>query len=263
MKELLVIKVGGNVIDDAEKLNPFLKKFSVISSPKILVHGGGKLATDLSEKLGIETKMIDGKRITNEDTLKIVTMVYGGLINKTIVTKLSALQINAMGVCGADIGLIPAKKREVKDIDYGYVGDVLTDSIPAQRWADLLDKNICPVVAPITSDSSGHLLNTNADTIASSIAQALSKIYKVTLVYCFEKDGVLKNPNDESSVIPIIQPQAYATLKSEGVISKGMIPKLDNSWEAIKNGVFKVIIGNALQIDELIALKSGTQLVLN
>jgi acetylglutamate kinase len=260
MKELFIIKVGGNIIDNAEKLNTFLKKLSAINSPKILVHGGGKLATDLSAKLGIEAKMVDGKRITDEDTLKIVTMVYGGLINKTIVAKLTKLGTNAMGVCGADMGLIPAKKREVGAIDYGFVGDVLVDKIPTEQWADLLDKNICAVVAPITADATGQLLNTNADTIASSIAQALSRQYNTTLIYCFEKDGVLKNPQDESSVIKSIQPETYTTLKSEGVISKGMIPKLDNSWDAINKGVHKVIIGNALQVDKLISSSVGTQL---
>lgn len=263
MKELFIIKVGGNVIDDAEKLNAFLKKFSAINALKILVHGGGKLATDLSAKLGIEAKMIDGKRITDADTLKVVTMVYGGLINKTIVAKLDKLGVNAIGVCGADMGLIPAKKREVGTIDYGFVGDVLVDKIPVEQWAGLLDKNVCPVVAPITADASGQLLNTNADTIASSIAQALSKTYKTSLVYCFEKDGVLQNPDDETTVIHSIQPAMYSNLKSTGVISKGMIPKLDNSWDAINKGVAKVIIGNALQVDKLISSSAGTQLSLN
>lgn len=263
MKELFIIKVGGNVIDDAERLSAFLKKFSAINAVKILVHGGGKLATDLSEKLGIEAKMIDGKRITDADTLKVVTMVYGGLINKTIVAKLDKLEVNAVGVCGADLGLIPAKKREVGAIDYGFVGDVLVDKIPVEHWASLLDKNVCPVVAPITADESGQLLNTNADTIASSIAQALSKTYKTSLVYCFEKDGVLQNPDDETSVIHNIQPAMYSNLKNTGVISKGMIPKLDNSWDAINKGVAKVIIGNALQVDKLISSSAGTQLSLN
>jgi acetylglutamate kinase len=263
MKELFVIKVGGNVIDDGKKLDAFLEKFHAISSLKILVHGGGKLATDLSAKLGVEAKMVDGKRITDEETLKIVTMVYGGLINKTIVAKLNKLGTNAIGVSGADMGLVPAKKREVKEIDYGFVGDVLVDKIPVEQWNNLLDKNICAVVAPITADASGQLLNTNADTIASSIAQALNKIYKTTLIYCFEKDGVLQNPADERSVIKKIQPQTYTTLKSEGIISKGMIPKLDNSWDAINKGVSEVVIGNASQVDELISSTGGTHLSLN
>jgi acetylglutamate kinase len=263
MKELFIIKVGGNVIDDTGKLDIFLKKFNAQKGHKILVHGGGKLATDMSVKLGIEAKMVDGKRITDAETLKIVTMVYAGQINKSIVAALNTLGTNALGVCGADMNLIPAIKRAVGNIDYGFVGDVLLDKIPVKHWTDLLDKNICPVVAPITADASGQLLNTNADTIASSIAQALSKIYKVTLIYCFEKDGVLRDPNDESSVIAMIQPQAYSALKNGGIISKGMIPKLDNAWDAMKAGVNKVIIGNALQIDSLLDSKAGTHLSLS
>jgi acetylglutamate kinase len=262
MKELFIIKVGGNVIDDPEKLNAFLKKFNAIKAHKILVHGGGKLATDLSAKLGIEAKMVEGKRITDAETLKIVTMVYAGIINKSIVAQLNTLGTNTLGVCGADMHLIPAKKREVGAIDYGFVGDVLIEKIPVENWAALLNNNICPVVAPITSDAAGQLLNTNADTIASSIAQALSKVYKVTLIYCFEKDGVLKDPNDEASVIPNIESQTYLSLKADGIISKGMIPKIDNSFDAIKKGVNKVIIGNALQVDKLLASTAGTHLSL-
>jgi acetylglutamate kinase len=263
MKELFIIKVGGNIIDDEGKLSAFLKKFNAISSHKILVHGGGKLATDMSAKLGIEAKMVEGKRITDKETLKVVTMVYCGIINKSIVGQLNALGTNALGVCGADMNLIPAKKRDVGTIDYGFVGDVLLEKIPVEQWTNLLDATICPVVASITSDSTGQLLNTNADTIASSLAQALSKTYKVTLIYCFEKDGVLKNPDDEGSVIRNIQPQTYTTLKAEGIISKGMIPKLDNSFDAMKRGVAKVIIGNALQVDKLLASSGGTHLSLN
>jgi len=263
MKELYIIKVGGNVIDDEKNLGIFLKKFSAINAPKILVHGGGKLATDLSSKLGIEAKMVDGKRITDGNTLEIVTMVYAGLINKSIVAKLNSLGTNTLGVCGADMGLIPAKKRKVGTIDYGFVGDILMDDIPAKKWTDLLDNNICAVVAPITADAKGQLLNTNADTIASSIAQALSKAYKTTLIYCFEKDGVLSNPKDDTSVIREIQMKMYAQLKSEGIISKGMIPKMDNSWEAINKGVAKVVIGNALEVDKLISSTGGTHLSLD
>jgi len=189
--------------------------------------------------------------------------VYAGLINKSIVAKLNALGTNALGVCGADMGLIPAKKRTVAAIDYGFVGDMLVDEIPTKKWTDLLDNNICTVIAPITADAKGQLLNTNADTIASSIAQALSKTYKTTLIYCFEKDGVLQNPKDESSVIKEIQLKMYAQLKSEGIISKGMIPKMDNSWEAINKGVSKVVIGNALEVDKLISSAGGTHLSLD
>lgn len=262
MKELFVIKVGGNVIDDEDDLNSFLAQFSKVELPKILVHGGGKIATEISERLGIETKMVDGKRVTDKDTLKIVTMVYAGLINKTIVAKLNALGNDTLGICGADLNLIPAKKRTDSAIDYGYVGDIITSKIPAERWAKMLEKNISLVVAPITADSSGGLLNTNADTIASALAQALSKTFKVTLIYGFEKDGVLQNPGDDGSVIPVIYPHSYLELKNAGVISKGMIPKLDNAWEAMNNGVFKVIIGNALKLDKIISAEAGTYLAL-
>ncbi len=262
MRELFIIKVGGNVIDDEKDMDLFLEKFSKIPFPKILVHGGGKIATEVSERLGIEAKMVDGKRITDKDTLKIVTMVYAGLVNKTIVGKLNRLGNSSLGICGADLNLIPARKRTGTAIDYGYVGDIITSEIPVERWAGMLDKDICPVVAPITAASNGGLLNTNADTIASALAQALCKTFKVTLIYCFEKDGVLQNPKDENSVIPVITPESYMLLKSSGVISKGMIPKLDNSWEAIRNGVYKVIIGNANKINELINSNLGTRLVL-
>jgi acetylglutamate kinase len=262
MEELFIIKVGGNVIDDDKNLNAFLEKFHEIKAHKILIHGGGKIATEISAKLGIETKMVDGKRITDKETMKIVTMVYAGLINKTIVAKLNTMGTNALGICGADMNLIPAVKRPVTEIDFGYVGDILTYKIPAKQWAGLLAQNSCPVVAPITSDNTGALLNTNADTIASALAQALSKLYSVSLIYCFEKDGVLQNPNDENSAIPVIKPVTYTDLKNRGIISKGMLPKMNNSWEALNNGVLKVIIGNAMKLDKLINSIEGTRLVL-
>jgi acetylglutamate kinase len=262
-KELLIVKVGGNVIDSEENLFSFLKKFSAIKGHKILIHGGGKLATDLSNALGIEAKMVDGKRITDAETLKVVVMVYSG-INKTVTAELNALDTEATGVCGAGLNLLPAKKREKGDIDYGFAGDILLDKIPVEKWDMLLEQGICPVVAPLTADATGQLLNTNADTIASCIAQALSKLYSVKLIYCFEKDGVLKNPIDETSVIEHIEPEQYVILKEQGVISKGMIPKLDNAWNALRSGVDKVIIGNAFHIDKLTASehKTGTLLSL-
>lgn len=262
-KELTIVKVGGNIIDDDAKLHYFLEKFNAVQGAKILVHGGGKLATDLSARLGIEAKMVDGRRITDSRTLEIVVMVYNG-INKSIAAKLNALGTKSIGVCGADMNLIPAKKREKGNIDYGFVGDIIPEEIPVNDWNMFLDKGICTVVAPITADAAGQLLNTNADTIASSVAQALSKLYAVKLIYCFEKDGVLKNPDDEASVIESIEPEEYVTLKEQGVISKGMIPKLDNAWNALKNGVDKVIIGNALHIEKLTSSihKTGTLLSL-
>jgi acetylglutamate kinase len=262
-KELTIVKIGGNIIDNADKLQSFLEKFNAIQGAKILVHGGGKLATDMSAKLGIEAKMINGRRITDLQTLEIVAMVYSG-INKAMAAKLSSMGAKAIGICGADLNLIPATKRGKGEIDYGFVGDILPDQIPANDWNIFLEAGICPVVAPITADSSGQLLNTNADTIASSVAQALSKLYSVRLIYCFEKNGVLKNQEDENSVLPIIKAQEYSELHRRKIISDGMIPKLDNAWETIRQGVDKVIIGNAAHIEKLTSPThvTGTLLIL-
>lgn len=262
-KELTIVKIGGNIIDDKEKLYSFLEKFQAINGAKILVHGGGKRATEISGKLGIEAKMVDGRRITDMKTLEIVVMVYSG-INKSIVALLTFLGAKSLGICGADLNMIPAKKRTNSEIDYGFVGDVIQEKIPANDWDMFLDAGICPVVAPITADAAGQLLNTNADTIASSLAQALSKLYSVKLIYCFEKNGVLKNHADENSVIPIIKSQEYSGLHERKIISDGMIPKLDNAWEALNKGVDKVIIGNALHIEKLTEPmhQTGTLLIL-
>lgn len=264
MKELTIVKIGGNIIDSKENLHSFLQKFNTIQGAKILVHGGGKIATEISAKLGIEAKMVNGRRITDLQTLEIVVMVYSG-INKLIAAQLNAGGTKSIGVCGADMNLIPAKKRAKGDVDYGFVGDILTDEIKKDNWQLLLDAGICPVVAPITADASGQLLNTNADSIASSIAQALSKIYNVKLIYCFEKNGVLRNPADENSVISKIGMQEYESLKEQKIISDGMIPKLDNSFDAMKQGVSKVIIGHALQIEKLTSPihETGTLLTLD
>jgi len=262
-KELTIVKIGGNIIDNEEKLHSFLLKFNAIKGAKILVHGGGKLATEMSAKLGIEAKMVNGRRITDQKTLDIVVMVYSG-INKSMVAKLNSIGVKSIGICGADLNLIPATKRGKVDIDYGFVGDVLLDGIPENDWNIFLEADICPVVAPITADVLGQLLNTNADTIASSVAQALSKLYSVKLIYCFEKNGVLIDPSNENSVVPIIKSQEYAELHKRKIISDGMIPKLDNAWEALKQGVDKVIIGNALHIEELTEPmhQTGTLLIL-
>ncbi|HTB32434.1 MAG TPA: acetylglutamate kinase [Bacteroidia bacterium] len=262
-KELTIVKIGGNIIDNADKLQSFLEKFNAIKGGKILVHGGGKLATEMSARLGIEAKMVNGRRITDLPTLEIVAMVYSG-INKAMAAKLSSMGAKSIGVCGADLNLIPAAKRIKGDIDYGFVGDILQDKIPVNDWALFLEAGICPVVAPITADASGQLLNTNADTIASSLAQVLSQLYSVRLIYCFEKNGVLKNQEDENSVLPVIKAREYAELHRRKIISEGMIPKLDNAWEAVKQGVDKVIIGNAAHIEKLSSPThiTGTLLVL-
>jgi acetylglutamate kinase len=261
MIELFVIKIGGNIIDDEEKLKAFLRQFAAVQGLKILVHGGGKLATRLADQLGIQQQMVDGRRITDAETLKIVTMVYAGYINKNIVAQLQSLGCNAIGLTGADANLLKANKRVHATIDYGLVGDVDSSAFSAESWKGLLDENLTPVIAPITHNGQGQLLNTNADTIAQEIARGLGKEYKVHLVYSFEKSGVLMDTNDESSVISKITRPHYAALRQKGLIFAGMIPKLDNAFTAIDSGVQKVIIGKAEELDKLIAGHAGTTIV--
>src|ERR1700676_4241431 len=250
MESLYVIKIGGNIIDDELLLTAFLKKFTAVRSKKILVHGGGKLATRLAEKLGIPQKMIDGRRITDAETLKIVTMVYAGYINKLIVAQLQSLQCNAAGISGADGNSILSHKREKAGIDYGFAGDI--DKVNADWLKQLLDNGLALVMAPITHDGKNQLLNTNADTIAQEIANAMSSVFEVSLVYSFEKSGVLLNMEDESSVIKILHEDYYGELKESKKIFAGMIPKLDNAFSAISHGVNKVIIGKGEELDQLI-----------
>jgi acetylglutamate kinase len=245
MQPIQIIKIGGNVIDDANALQSFLEKFSKIEGPKILIHGGGKLATELANKLGIEQTLIEGRRLTNADTLDITTMVYCGLINKNIVAKLQALQCNAIGLCGADANIITTSKRVHPTIDYGFVGDINNESINTNTLQFFIENNFTLILNSITHNQHGHLLNTNADTIAASIAVALSNKYITNLTYCFEKNGVLTDVNNNDSYIPKITKEHYETLKIEGVISSGMIPKLDNAFAAIQAGVQQVRICNA------------------
>jgi len=265
VEKLFVIKIGGNIIDDETKLSSFLKDFAVIEGKKLLVHGGGKLATKLAKQLGVEQQMIDGRRITDAETLQIVTMVYAGSINKNIVAKLQSNQCNAIGLSGADGNCIISHKRGTnsplgaKGIDYGFVGDV--DAVNGSFLKSLLDQNIAVVLAPITVDLNGQLLNTNADTIAQETAKALSRLFDVDLIYSFEKKGVLLDVSDESSVIGSINPESYKTLKYENKIFEGMIPKLDNAFAALESGVTKVIIGKAEELDQLISGNSGTSIV--
>lgn len=256
MKELVIIKIGGNIIDNEKALNKFLLNYHSIKLPKILVHGGGKLATQLSEKLGVETKMIEGRRITDAETLKITTMVYAGLINKNIVAKLNAKGTKALGLCGADAFLIPSEKRKKGKIDYEFVGDVLGKKINSKLMNTLLKNGYAPVIAPITANSKGQLLNTNADTIASSLANALAHSYKVKLVYCFEKQGVL----NQEKVIPHINKKTYITLKEQQIVKDGMIPKLDNAFDAIEYGVKTVVIGHADKLKQIIQSHAGTSI---
>lgn len=259
MDTLYVIKIGGNIIDDEARLSSFLRSFASIEEKKILVHGGGKLATKLAAALGIEQQIVDGKRITDAETLRIVTMVYAGYINKNIVAQLQANGCNAIGLSGADGNLIKAHKRIHPTIDYGFVGDI--DSVNTGLIQNLLENDMTVVAAPITQDGKGQLLNTNADTIAQEIAKALGNTYQVQLIYSFEKKGVLLDMNDEHSVIPEINAAYYQELKKKQLIFAGMLPKLDNAFSALQNGVNKVIIGKAEQLDQLMAGKAGTTIV--
>ncbi|MDB5006955.1 MAG: acetylglutamate kinase [Mucilaginibacter sp.] len=250
-RNLYIIKIGGNVIDNSESLHVFLKDFTALPGLKILVHGGGKAATQLSETLGIEAKLVDGRRITDIETLRVVTMVYGGLINKNIVAQLQRFGTNAIGLTGADGDFIRTKKRPVKAIDYGFVGDIDEKSINPNNISNLMEAGFTPVFCALTHDGEGQLLNTNADTIASALAVALAKLYDTTLIYCFEKKGVLKDINDEDSLIREINPDHYNELKTQQIIHSGMLPKMDNAFNAISCGVKAVIIGHSDDLDKL------------
>lgn len=244
-KTLWVVKIGGNIIDNETKLLTFLKDFSQINDHKILVHGGGKIATQIADKLGIKSTYINGRRITDHDTIDVVTMVYGGLINKKIVARLQSLHTNAIGLTGADAHIIPAQKRAVKEVDFGWVGDIYTERIRTEVIISLLQSNITPVFAPLTHDGEGHMLNTNADTIAASLAIALSENYEVKLLYCFEKKGILKNIEDENSALSLINKASYAELLASNILANGILPKVENAFNAIDQGVKEVIIGHA------------------
>lgn len=246
MEKLSIIKIGGNIIEDETSLNSFLELFSKLEGKKILVHGGGKRATHISAKLGIESKLINGRRITDKETLEVITMVYGGLVNKNIVAKLQALQIDAIGLTGADINSIQSEKRPVKEVDFGFVGDV--KKIAANSIDKLIKANFKPVFCAITHDGNGQLLNTNADTIASTIAVGMSEIYQTSIYYCFELNGVLSNFNDKNSVIKQIDSKTYQELLKDKIITDGMIPKIDNCFDALNNGVSKVHIGNTAML---------------
>jgi len=242
MEKLSVIKIGGNIIEDETSLHAFLKLFSNIKGKKILVHGGGKRATHFESKLGIESKMINGRRITDAETLEVITMVYGGLVNKNVVAKLQSLGTDAIGLTGADSNSIQSDKRPVKEIDYGFVGDI--KKVANKSIEKLLQADFTPVFCAITHDGKGQLLNTNADTITSQVAVGMSEIYETSIYYCFELNGVLEDFNDKNSVVKILNPSVYKELLANGVISDGMIPKLDNCFDALNNGVHKVHIGN-------------------
>ena len=237
-----VIKIGGGVLENEAQRDAFLRQFAAIEGPKVLVHGGGRLATTMAERLGVETQMIDGRRVTDKETLDIVTMVYGGLVNKQVVAQLQTMGVNAIGLTGVDGGWMKSVKRPIKHgIDYGYVGDVI--EVNGAHLRTLLDNGLTPVIAPITYSTEGLLLNTNADTVASQTAISLAP--DVQLTFCFEKAGVLSNPDDDTSVIAKITPETYTPLKADGIISGGMIPKIDNAFAAIEHGVQSVRITHA------------------
>ena len=249
MKEkLTVIKVGGGIVEEEATLNQLLTDFSAIEGYKVLVHGGGRSATKLAAQLGIESKMVNGRRITDAETLKVVTMVYGGLVNTNIVAGLQAKGVNAMGLTGADMNVIRSVKRPVKDVDYGFVGDV--EKVNADLLGNLIRQGVVPVMAPLTHDGQGSMLNTNADTIAGETAKALAELFDVTLVFCFEKKGVLRDADDDDSVIPVITPELFREYVDKGIIQGGMIPKLENSFSAIDAGVSQVVITLASAIHQ-------------
>lgn len=254
MKPITIIKVGGKIVEQPDTLNQLLNDFARIPGDKLLVHGGGRSATQMATRLGIETKMIDGRRVTDSEMLQVVTMVYGGLVNKNIVAQLQSRGINALGLTGADMNVIQSHRRPANPIDFGFVGDV--DKVDGNRLNNIISQGIVPVMAPLTHDRQGSLLNTNADTIAGEVAKALTPYYDVTLIYCFEKAGVLADENDDNSVIPHITHEDFLRLKDEGVIQGGMIPKLQNSFDAIEQGVTQVIITKA----DAIGSDAGTKI---
>lgn len=257
MNKLTIVKVGGKIVEEPQSLKQLLADFSKIEGHKVLVHGGGRSATAFAAKLGIESQMVNGRRITDEETLKVVTMVYGGLVNKQIVAGLQAIGVNGLGLTGADLNYMRSEKRPVKDVDYGFVGDV--KEVNAEILSDLILKGVVPVLAPLTHDKGGNLLNTNADTIAGEAAKALAKHFDVILMYCFEKKGVLMSETDDESVIPEIKPDLFQKYVKNGIISGGMIPKLENAFDAINAGVKEVVITRA----DLIHTNGGTKILGN
>ncbi|MBF8962300.1 acetylglutamate kinase [Pontibacter sp. FD36] len=262
---MYIIKIGGNVLDNPERLQRFLIDFAALPGPKLLVHGGGKIASTIGLQLGIQPAYVEGRRLTDAGTLKLVTMVYAGLINKNVVAQLQALGCNAIGMTGADANAIPATRRPVKKVDYGFAGDIAgPETVNANAIKALLQAGLTPAFAPLTHDGQGSLLNTNADTIASVLATALAPHYEVKLVYCFEKKGVLADAEDDDAVIPHIDQHRYSSLKADGVVKDGMIPKLDNAFAALQHGVSAVLIGEAEALPSLATAQgfSGTTIAL-
>lgn len=255
MEKLTLIKVGGKIVEEPDTLRDLLEAFARISGHKVLVHGGGRSATKVASRLGVESVMVNGRRVTDAEMLKIVTMVYGGLVSKNIVAGLQALSVNALGMTGADMNIIVSEKRPVKDVDYGFVGDV--KAVRGDMLTTLIRAGVVPVLAPLTHDGKGQLLNTNADTIAGEAAKALASYFDVTLVFCFEKKGVLRDENDDDSVIPVINKTQFEQYVKDGIVQGGMIPKLENAFQAIDAGVKEVIITRA---DSILSEASGTHI---
>lgn len=248
-QKVTVVKVGGKIVETPDTLETLLHRFSALEGLKVLVHGGGRTATEVAARLGVETHMVDGRRITDADMLRVVTMVYGGLVNKQVVARLQACGVNALGLTGADMNLIRSHRRpERNGVDFGFVGDV--DTVDGERLAQLLHSGVTPVVAPLTHDGEGHLLNTNADTMAGEVAKALARQFEVTLVYCFEHAGVLADPDNEASVIPLITRRDFDVLKAQGVVTGGMLPKIENCLSAVGAGVRRVVITRADTLQE-------------
>ena len=246
MMKITVVKIGGNVIDNPEALKEFLKEFAAIEGPKILIHGGGKLATRMAERLELKVQMVDGRRITDKGTLDVVTMVYAGLVNKQIVAGLQAAGCNAIGLSGADGNAVTARRRDPHPIDYGFVGDI--ERVDSELLRRLLEAGLVPIFSAIMHDGHGTLLNCNADSVASAIALGAAAVAPTDLIFCFEKAGVLRDPDDESSVIPEITAESYAPLKADGTVSKGMIPKIENALKAVEQGVRSVTIRSSSEL---------------
>lgn len=256
MEKLTLIKVGGKIVEEQATLSRLLASFAAIPGRKVLVHGGGRSATAMASRLGIESRMVGGRRITDKSMLEVVTMVYAGLVNKNIVAGLQAQGVNALGMTGADMNILLSDKRPVGEVDYGYVGDVRR--VDAAALSALIEMGVVPVIAPLTHDGQGSMLNTNADTMAGETAKALASRYEVSLVYCFEKRGVLRDENDDNSVIAEMTRQQFETYRAEGVVQGGMIPKLENAFDAIRHGVREVIITRA---DAIGQPHGGTRIV--
>ena len=257
MNKLTMVKVGGNLIDNASALDEFLTAFSKIEGKKLLVHGGGKLATNMSSKLGLETKMVNGRRVTDAENLKIVTMVYAGFVNKNIVAALQAKKLKAIGIAGCDFDIMRAEKRKHPTIDFGFVGDII--NVDGKAISALIEQDGIPVIAPITHDGNGQLLNTNADSIVTDVAIALSEIYEIKLIYSFEKIGVLKSAANEHDIISELNEISIKKMQKDGIINTGMMPKTDNALKASANGVEEVVIGNLVAIQSGVAL--GTRII--